>query len=91
MTRRAQVGCFQEVFGRPNVRRGSIPGAGGIMNARGVARLFAMLANEGELDGVRLPSAERLFAMLRLGCEKGLEPLSSARATPWSPRYAGMG
>ena len=55
-----QVGCFQEVFGRSNVRRGCIPGAGGIMNARGVARMFAMLANEGELDGVRLLSAERV-------------------------------
>ncbi|HKD69564.1 MAG TPA: serine hydrolase domain-containing protein [Candidatus Binataceae bacterium] len=54
------VGCFEAVFGRPDVRRACIPGAGGIMNAREVARLFAMLANEGELDGVRMLSAERV-------------------------------
>ena len=55
-----QVGCMEEVFGRPDVRRSCIPGAGGIMNATGVARMFAMLANGGELDGVRLLSAERV-------------------------------
>src|SRR5579885_1523312 len=57
-----QVGCFEAVFGRPDVRRACIPGAGGIMNARGVARMFAMLANEGELDGVRLLSPQRVRA-----------------------------
>jgi CubicO group peptidase (beta-lactamase class C family) len=57
-----QVGCFQAVFGRTEVRRACIPGAGGIMNARGVARMFAMLANQGELDGVRLLSAQRVRA-----------------------------
>lgn len=55
-----QVGCYEAIFGRPDVRRACLPGAGGIMNARGVARLFAMLANEGELDGVRMLSAERV-------------------------------
>jgi len=55
-----QVGCFEAIFGRPDVRRACIPGAGGIMNAPGVARLFAILANEGELDGVRLLSPERV-------------------------------
>jgi CubicO group peptidase (beta-lactamase class C family) len=55
-----QVGCVQEVFGRPDVRRSCFPGAGGIMNARSVARMFAMLANGGELDGVRLLSQQRV-------------------------------
>ena len=50
------VGVIQEVFGRPDVRRACIPGAGAIMNARSEARFFAMLANGGELDGVRLLS-----------------------------------
>lgn len=55
-----QVGCFESIFGRSDVRRACIPGAGGIMNARAVARMFAMLANEGELDGVRLLSPQRV-------------------------------
>jgi len=55
-----QVGVIQKVFGRPDVRRACIPGAGGIMNARSAARFFAMLANGGELGGVRLLSEERV-------------------------------
>ena len=55
-----QVGVIQKVFGRPDVRRACIPGAGGIMNARSAAKFFAMLANGGELGGVRLLSEERV-------------------------------
>lgn len=55
-----QVGVVQEVFGRPDVRRACIPGAGGIMNARSEAKFFAMLANGGTLGGVRLLSEERV-------------------------------
>lgn len=55
-----QVGTTQEIFGRPDVRRACIPGAGGIMNARSEARFFAMLAQGGELDGVRLLSEARV-------------------------------
>jgi CubicO group peptidase (beta-lactamase class C family) len=55
-----QVGVIQEVFGRGDVRRACIPGAGGIMNARGEARFFAMLANGGRLGSVRLLSEERV-------------------------------
>jgi CubicO group peptidase (beta-lactamase class C family) len=50
----------QDVFGRSDVRRSCHPGAGGIMNARSLARLFAMLACGGELDGVRLLSEDRV-------------------------------
>ncbi len=56
----SQVGPTQEVFGRADVRRACIPGAGGYMNARSEARFFAMLANGGQLDGVRLLSEERV-------------------------------
>ena len=49
-----------EVVNRPDVRRASIPGGGGIMNARAIARLYAMLACHGRLDGVRILSAERV-------------------------------
>ncbi len=55
-----QVATVEEVFGRPDVRRSCIPGANGIMNARSAVRLFALLANGGALDGVRLLSEERM-------------------------------
>jgi CubicO group peptidase (beta-lactamase class C family) len=44
------------VFDRPEVRRAEIAGVGGIFNARSEARFWAMLANGGELDGVRILS-----------------------------------
>jgi CubicO group peptidase (beta-lactamase class C family) len=46
------------VYNRRDVRQAVIPGAGGIMTARAAARLFAMIAMGGELDGARLLSAE---------------------------------
>ena len=55
-----QVAGTQDVFGRSIVRQAVIPGAGGIYNAISSARFFAMLANEGQLDGVRLLSSERV-------------------------------
>jgi CubicO group peptidase (beta-lactamase class C family) len=39
-----------------------IPGAGGIANARSVARLFAMIAGKGTFGGRRLLSEERLMS-----------------------------
>jgi CubicO group peptidase (beta-lactamase class C family) len=48
----------QAVFGRPDVRRSCHPGAGGIMNARSLARMYAMLAGGGALGGVRILSRE---------------------------------
>ncbi len=59
-----QVAGTQAVFGRSIVRRACIPGAGGIFNAPSCARFWAMIANGGQLDGVRLLSAERLHACL---------------------------
>jgi CubicO group peptidase (beta-lactamase class C family) len=59
-----QVAGTQAVFGRSAVRRGCIPGAGGIFNAPSCARFWALVANEGQLDGVRLVSAERVRACL---------------------------
>jgi CubicO group peptidase (beta-lactamase class C family) len=44
---------------RPDVRRACIPGAGGIMNARAIARIYAALASS-EVDGVRLLTPERI-------------------------------
>ncbi|NQW16723.1 MAG: beta-lactamase family protein [Chloroflexi bacterium] len=39
-------------------RRGSVPGAGGIMSARAISRHYAMFIGGGELDGVRVMSEE---------------------------------
>ena len=55
-----QVGTREEIFGRTDVREACIPGAGGMTTARSMARFFAMLANGGALDGVRLLSVERV-------------------------------
>jgi len=48
------------VANRPDIRRASIPASGGIMNARAIARLYAMLACDGTLDGVRILAPERI-------------------------------
>lgn len=52
------------VYNRPDVHQAAIPAGGGIADARSVARLFALLANRGELGGVRLLSEERVLACL---------------------------
>jgi CubicO group peptidase (beta-lactamase class C family) len=54
------VATSAEVFNRPDVHRACNPSAGAIGNARSVARVFAMLAGGGELDGVRLLSEDRV-------------------------------
>jgi CubicO group peptidase (beta-lactamase class C family) len=54
----AAVDLIPEVYELPAVRRAEIAGTGGIFNARSEARFFAMLANGGELDGVRLLSKD---------------------------------
>ena len=42
----------------PKVRSAEIPAANGSMDARSLARMYAVLANGGELDGVRLATRE---------------------------------
>jgi CubicO group peptidase (beta-lactamase class C family) len=46
------------------VKKADYPGAGGIMTARAAARVMALLANGGELDGVRLLSQARVRSFL---------------------------
>jgi CubicO group peptidase (beta-lactamase class C family) len=53
-------------FNRPEVIKAAIPGSGGIMSARGLARHYAMLANWGELDGVRVLPEARIRAGIEL-------------------------
>ena len=55
-----------QVFNRPAVQKASIPGSGGIMSARGLARHYAMLANWGELGGVRIMPEARIRAGIEL-------------------------
>ena len=52
-----------EVVNRADMRRAAIPGGGGVMNARAIARHYALLAGHGELDGVRLLSPARVDQM----------------------------
>jgi CubicO group peptidase (beta-lactamase class C family) len=47
-------------FNRREIQQAAVPGSGGIMSARGLAKHYAMLANGGELDGVRILSPERI-------------------------------
>jgi len=55
-----QVDLVPEVFERPDVRRAEVAGVGGIFNARSCARFWALLANGGALDGVRILSPGRV-------------------------------
>jgi CubicO group peptidase (beta-lactamase class C family) len=61
------------VFNRADVRQSVNPGAGGIMSARATARLFAMLANRGQLDGTRLLSED----LVRSFAEPRPDPLAT--------------
>ncbi len=68
----AAVALHPSVFERPDVRRAEVAGVGGIFTACGEARFWAMLANGGELDGVRLLSRERVasFSTPRANAEE---------------------
>lgn len=54
------------LYNRPEIWRACLPGTGAIMNARSGARLFALLACGGELDGKRLLSPARIRSFTRL-------------------------
>ena len=49
-----------ETFNRDDIRMAAIPSSGGIMTARALARHYAVLAQGGTLDGVRLLTPERI-------------------------------
>jgi CubicO group peptidase (beta-lactamase class C family) len=53
-------------FNRREIQQAAIPGSGGIMNARSLAKHYAMLAAGGELEGVRILSPERIRAATEL-------------------------
>lgn len=61
------AGCqVAEVFNRHEVLQASIPGSGGVFNARGLARHYAMLVGFGELDGIRILAAARVHQAIEL-------------------------
>jgi CubicO group peptidase (beta-lactamase class C family) len=49
-----------EIFERRDIRAALIPSVGGIATARGVARLFGVLANGGKAESLRLLSESRV-------------------------------
>ena len=55
-----------EVFNRREVIQASVPASGGVFSARGLARHYAMLANWGELDDVRVLPEARIRAGIEL-------------------------
>jgi CubicO group peptidase (beta-lactamase class C family) len=71
-----------EVFNRPDVHRSCIPAVGGIANARSVSRFFALLANGGELDGVRLLSEARVRSFLEPRPDFGGDDVTYGRRLP---------
>jgi CubicO group peptidase (beta-lactamase class C family) len=64
-------------FNRPDVRRASIPGAGGITSARWLARKYAALI--GPIDGVRLLSQSQLEVATTLQYE-GVDAINQTAA-----------
>ena len=49
---------LETIFNSPAVLAAEFPAGGGTSTARGLARCWAMVANDGELDGVRILSRE---------------------------------
>ena len=97
MMREAQptiVDLMPDPFERPDGRRACIPAVGGIFNARSEARFWAMLANGGQLNGVRLLSEERVasFAAPRPHFEDA-DPVFFGMVVPigWAGYWLGGG
>ncbi len=96
-----------EWFNRPELHAAEIPAVGGIATARSVARLYACLANGGELDGVRLLSPDTIAlarqpravwrdevfgADVRFGLGFELHPRTRSFGVPEDPfGHAGLG
>ena len=51
------------------MRQACLPSANGHFSARALARLYGALANDGQIDGTRLVSKERVAAMQRIQTE----------------------
>lgn len=100
------VDLTPQVFEQPIVRAAEVPGVGGIFTARSEARLWAMLACGGTLDGTRLLSetlVARLFEPrgnsdepdkvmynIPLGLSLGGYWLGAERPSVWAAPFDGM-
>ncbi|MEM1111688.1 MAG: serine hydrolase domain-containing protein [Pseudomonadota bacterium] len=62
----APRGISEFDFGSPETLRAAIPAGNGLFTARSLARLYAMLANGGEFEGVRLLSERTVDAATTL-------------------------
>jgi len=54
-----------DMAGTPELSRAELPGGGGVASAHAMSRLYAMLVNDGELDGVRLLKPETIVIARR--------------------------
>jgi len=69
-------------FGGADTLRAAIPAANGLFTARSLARMYAALAGGGELDGVRLLSAETLAR-----ATQQQEPVAGRVVIPFDMRW----
>jgi CubicO group peptidase (beta-lactamase class C family) len=72
---------LHELVNRSDVRRAVLPAFGGIMNARAIARHYAVLAC-GQLDGVGLLSQERIRIAAKLEVDQNGEILNDIMNRP---------
>ena len=81
-----------DFFNLPRIRETEIPAANGSMEARGLARMYAVLAEGGELDSVRLasPKTIKLFGTKSFGGVSAIAERSGLADVLDSPpmRYA---
>jgi len=74
------IGVFE--FGADATLQASIPAANGLFTARSLARMYAALANDGELDGVRLLSPHTVARATEV------QPATASRAViPFDMRW----
>ena len=96
-------GTQENFLDTPAGHQAEIPAANGVMTARDLARMYACLANYGEIDGVRLLSEERVRIMSKMQTRRmdlvlGIEPgwalgymTGGADGWPQGPRETAFG
>lgn len=80
----AAVDLGPGIWERPDVRRATVPSVGGIYSARSEARFWAMIAEKGELDGVRILKRETVESFLESVAvtDEGRDPVISMPYIP---------
>ncbi|MFV9431626.1 serine hydrolase domain-containing protein [Rhodococcus aetherivorans] len=73
------------VHNRHDIWQACLPGTGGIASARSIARLFAVLANGGELGGHRLLSQKRVRTLLEPRAMSETPDMVLVGGNRWSP------